>query len=270
MTSLLALITGAADAVVRPLVALPPFWLLSAAALVLAVPTLLVFARLSNQARLLTTKNRIKAHLLELWLFRDDVRTVLQAQGRLLGLNLKYIGLTLPAMVVIAPPMVLLLGALAPWYESRPLRPGETTILSVHASDPAVLAGEPRLVTGNGVAVETPPLRIPAGNEIDWRIRAVAPGVHTVWVEVGGQRLDKQVVAATEPARVIPSRSTSALWQALTGPGEAPLPAGAVERVDVRYPSTAVEVWGLPWWLFFFVAMMVFVFALRRPLGVEL
>jgi hypothetical protein len=270
MTSVLALITGAADAALRPLVLLPPFWLLSGAALVLAVPTLLVFARLSNQARLRVTKNRIKAHLLELWLFRDDVRTVLLAQVRLLGLNLKYIGATLPAMVVIAPPMVLLLGALAPWYESRPLRPGEATILSVHAVDPAVLAGEPRLVGGEGVAVETPPLRIPAGNEVDWRIRAVTPGVHTVWVEIGGQRLDKQVVASMEPARVIPSRSASAFWQALTGPGEAPLPAGSVERVDVRYPAATVAVWGMPWWLFFFVAMTVFVFALRRPLRVEL
>lgn len=270
MVSVLAWITGTADAVLQPLVQLPPFWLLSAAALLLAVPMLLAFGRLSNQARLRVTKNRIKAHLLELWLFRDDVRTVLAAQARLLGLNARYIALTLPAMVVIAPPLVLLLGALAPWYESRPLRPGEATILSVHASDPALLAAEPRLVAGDGVAVETPPLRIPAGNEIDWRIRAVKPGEHTVWIEVGDQRLPKQVVAAAGPARITAARSTSALWQALTGPGEPPLPPGPVERVEVRYPAMAVTVWGLPWWLFFFVAMMVFVLALRRPLRVEL
>jgi hypothetical protein len=271
MNAAITALTAAFDGAVRPLAGLPPIWLLSLVALVTAVPTLLVFARLSDQVRLRTTKNRIKAHVLELWLFRDDVGTVLRAQGRLLGLNARYLWLTLPAMAVIAPPMLLLLGALAPWYESRPLRPGETTIVSVHAGGATALGPDARLVAGDGLVVETPALRIPAAGEIDWRVRAVKPGVHTVSVEVGGQRLDKQIVAGTEPARVNSTRTTSGLWQALTAPGEAPLPGDApIERIDVRYPAVDASVWGLPWWGFFFAAMIVFVFVLKRPLRVEM
>jgi uncharacterized membrane protein (DUF106 family) len=269
MHTLLALLTAAVDAVVRPLAAWSPAWLLALAALVLAVPTLLAFRRFSDQERLRTTKNRIKAHILELWLFRDDVRIVLGAQGRLLGLNARYLALTLPAMVVIAPPMLVVLGLIAPWYEARPLRPGEPAIVSVHAADPSALAGEVRLVADHGVVVETPPLHIPAAGEIDWRIRAVAPGVHTIAVEVGGSRLEKHVVAAAGPARVSPSRTSSALWQVLFASTEPPLPGPAgIERIEVRYPA-APAVWGLHWIVFFFIAMVVFVFALRRPLRVE-
>jgi hypothetical protein len=262
---------GAVDAVVRPAAAWPAHWLLGAIALVVAVPTLLVFARLTDQERLRVTKNRIKASILELWLFRDDVGIVLRAQARLFGLNARYVGLTLPAMLVVAPPMIVLLGALAPWYETRPLRPGEAAIVAVQPADPAALEREVRLSASGGVVVETPPLRIPTATEIDWRVRAVAPGVHTLSVEIDGQRVDKQVIASAAPGRVTPARTTSALWQALTGPAEPPLPSGsALERIEVRYPATGGAVWGMPWWLFFFAAMMVFVFALRRPLRVEL
>lgn len=270
MTSLVAVLINAFDAVARPLMALSPVWLLSLAAAVTAVPTLLVFRRLSNQERLRVTKNRIKAHILELWLFRDDVGIVLRAQGRLLALNARYIGLTLPAMVLIAPPMLVLLGVMAPWYESRPLHPGESTIVSVHADAAGVLAGDIRLVAGDGVVVETPPLRIPASGEIDWRVRATKPGVHTVSVDVAGRRVDKQVTAAAGPGRVSASRSTSSISQTIAASVEPPLPAGlGLDRIDVRYPASSIKAWGMHWLLFFFLAMVVFVFALKKPLRVE-
>jgi hypothetical protein len=270
MASVVATLVNAFDAAARPLVARSPVWLLTLAAIVVAVPTLLVFRRLSNQERLHVTKNRIKAHILELWLYRDDVGIVLRAQGRLLGLNARYIALTLPAMVLIAPPMLVLLGVLAPWYEARPLRPGEATIVSVHARDASALAGDVRLVASDGVLVETPALRIPASNEVDWRIRATRPGVHTVAVELGGRRLEKQVTASTGPARVSASRSSSEMSQAIAASVEPPLPAGSgIERIDIRYPDAAIKVWGMHWLLFFFLAMVVFVFVLKKPLRVE-
>jgi hypothetical protein len=272
MRAILQLVVEAFDVAVRPLAALSPVTLLTVAALAVAVATLAVMRRFSDQERLRTTKNRIKAHLLELWIFRDDVPTILRAQGRLLALNGRYLLLTLKPMIVLVGPVVLLLGALDPWFGVRPLHPGDATILSVRATDARALEGGTRLVAGDGIRVETPALRIPAANEIDWRIRALRPGVHTVSLEVAGQRLDKQVVAAEGPARVSASRLRSDLWQALLSPTEPSLPdAAGVERIDVRYPDGSVSVlgWSMHWLVYFFLATVVLVFALKRPFGVE-
>ena len=45
--------------------------------------------------------------------------------------NLRYLGLTLPALLALALPMVLTLAQLDSRYGHRPLRPGETTVFSV-------------------------------------------------------------------------------------------------------------------------------------------
>jgi hypothetical protein len=250
-----------------------PTWPLAGLALVLAVIMLLVIRRLSDQGRLSITKNRIKGHLLELWLFRDDVRTVLRAQGSLLRLNGRYILLTLKPMLVLMLPIALVVAALEPWFGLRPLRPGETAVVSVQTTTGAALTGPVSLTAGDGVSVETPALRIPTANEIDWRIRVLRPGVHVVSVEVNGHRVDKQVVVDERLARVTPSRVTSPFWQLLVNPAEAGIPApSAIERVDVQYPAGSVTVfgWQTHWLVYFLIVCLVFVFLLRRPLGVEI
>jgi hypothetical protein len=261
------------DVTLMPFRSVAPYWPLTALALVLAVVMLLVVRRLSDQGRLAITKNRIKAHLLELWLFRDDVRTVLGAQGSLLRLNGRYVLLTLKPMLVLMLPITLVVAALEPWFGLRPLRPGETAIVSVRTGNGTALGGPAALVAGDGVAVETPPLRILTANEIDWRIRVLRPGVHTVSVDLDGHRVDKQVVVDERLARVAPSRVTSPLWQLVVNPAEAGIPSPSpIERVDVQYPAGSVTVfgWQFHWLVYFLIVCLVFVFLLRRPLGVEI
>jgi hypothetical protein len=259
------------DAALAPFRSVAPYWPLTVLAVIVAAGTLLVVGKLSNQARITTTKNAIKAHLLELWLFRDDVRTVLLAQVHIIRLNVRYVGLTLKPMLVLLIPLTLIVAALEPWFGMRPLRPGEAAIVSLRAAD-ANVAANASLVTGDGVVVETPPLRIASTNEIDWRVRVLKNGVHTVSVEVGGQTVDKQIVASDQMARVMPSRTTS-FWEAFLNPGEATLPdSAAIERIDVHYPAGSVNVfgWEMHWLVFFIAACFVFVLALRRPMRVEI
>lgn len=249
-----------------------PYWPLTGLALIVAVGTLLVVGRLSNQVRIATTKNLIKAHLLELWLFRDDVRTVLSAQVSILRLNARYLALTMKPMVVLLLPLTLVVALLEPWFGMRPLRPGESVIVSLRAVDGAAAAGA-SLSAGDGVVVETPPLRIPAANEIDWRIRVLRSGVHKVSIEVGGQTLDKQIVASERLARVTPLRTASPFWQAFLNPAEPGIPASSIiEQIDVHYPARTVDLfgWRMHWLVYFVAACFLFVLALRRPLGVEI
>ena len=219
-----------------------------------------------------STKNTIKGHLLELWLFRDDTATVLGAQGHILRLNARYIFLTLKPFLVLLIPMALILIPLDGWFGFRALRPGDSATVVVSAgglSNP----DKASITVSDGLAVDTPALRIPATREIAWRIRALRPGTHNVWINVDGRRLEKQVTVKDGLASISPARVSSASWETVLYPAEPPLPPETgIERIDVAYPPASLRVFGLHmhWLVYFVLATVVFMFALRRALRVEI
>ena len=272
MRSLQLLIGDLCGGLVSVLSALSPLWVVTVIALLLTVPILLVVRTLTDQGKVRATKNLIKGHLLELWLFRDDPAIVLGAQGRILRLNARYLLLTLKPFLVLLIPLALILIPLDGWFGFRALRPGDTATVVVVAGG---LDNPDRASIGasDGLAVETPALRIPATREIAWRIRALRPGVHTVWITVDGRRLEKQVTVADGLASLSPTRVSSASWETVLYPAESPLPSAAgIERIDISYPPASLSVFGLRmhWLVYFVLATVVFMLALRRALRVEI
>ena len=271
---LLRLIHSAFDQIMSPWASLSPLWTLALFSLVTGLLMLLVFRYTSDQERIRVTKNGIKAHLLELWLFQNHPGIMLSAQARLLRLNGRYLRLGLKPMIIMSVPLAFLVISLDGWFGYRPLRPGEDVILSVEVRDGATgLLGSVLLHGRNGVAVETPPLRIAQAKEVDWRIRAGAPGIHTVSLESRDRRLEKQVVVGQGLARVSPSRLRPDFWQALLYPGEPPIPEYAqIERIDVGYPARLIRIfrWEVHWLVVFFAFSMGFALLFKRLLRVEL
>ena len=60
-------------------------------------------------------------------------------------------------------------------------------------------------------------------------------------------------------------------------PSEPPLPSdGAIQRITIAYPEATISLlgwsweWSFAWMVVFFVLTMVFAFALKKPMGVEL
>jgi hypothetical protein len=269
------LIDRAVDLLVAPLQSLSPAWSLGLFAALLALFMLLTFRYTSSQARIRQTKNRIKAHVLELWLFRHDMRAVLSAQVRILRLNARYLGLAMVPMIVMAVPVTLVLVSLEGWFGYRPLRPGEAAVVAVRASDKSAerITEGASLTSGEGLAVETPALRIPETREVDWRVRAQRGGVHQLSVDVPGSPVHKQVIVSDGLARVAPARVSSMWWQALTNTGEPPVPREAgIESIEIRYPARTIRLfgWELHWLVYMVALSFALALVLRRPLGVEL
>ncbi len=62
---------------------------------------LFIYRLASNQAGIRVVKARIKAHLLELRLYKDNMSVTMRAQGRILGANLRYLALNLKPLLVM-------------------------------------------------------------------------------------------------------------------------------------------------------------------------
>jgi len=235
---------------------------------------LAIYRLVSDQKGIKKTKDQIKAHLLEWRLFSDDLVTSFRTQANLLYWNLKYFLHALRPLAVMIIPLVFILSHLNLWFAYKPLSPGETTILKVKLKEsynPLELSIA--LNQAEGYQIETPPLRIEAAREINWRLRALKPGRFYIVVKVDGQEITKEmVVGPTSLVRLSPVRPSSGLLAQLLSPGEAPLAASPLREISLVYPSRRMNFlgWKIHWLIVYFVLSVIAGFALKKPLKVEI
>jgi len=272
MIAINSIMTSIFDALLRPFAALSPWSGIAVVALLTGVVMLVVYRYTSNQRAIRRAKDRIRAHLLEVRLYRDDMRVLLRAQKDILLANLVYLAHSLRPLAVMIIPVVLILIQLNAHYGYRPLRPGDAAILAAQFAPGDVTAAAPRLIVPRGLTVEALPLHIPSLREVDWRIRAQSRGRYVVSVVTGGQRLNKQVVVSDRRARVSPARVGSGLWAIAMNPGERPLPQGsAIRSIAVQYEPAPLPFfrWNLHWLVGFFILSIAFGLALKGVFRVE-
>jgi hypothetical protein len=239
--------------------------------LITGVGLLAIFRYTSNQRSIKSSKDQIMADLLEVLLYRDDMRTVVRAQARLLVHNARYLRYALPPVLFIIIPFVLFAFQLDLRYGHRALRPGERAIVAV-AVAPGVDLDQVALSVPAGIEVETPGLRMPSVNEVDWRIRAESPGEFAVLAAAEGQEFEKRIVVGGWGNRVSMERVGGGLVELLKNPGERPLPGDApVRSVHVNYPEAKLHFlgWSMLWLWPWLILSMIFGYALKGPLGVQ-
>lgn len=269
-----ALLRPVFDAVLRPFSGLPPLVGLALVSLVGAVAMLLVFKATSNQPRLEAVKRQIHACLFEIRLYSDDLLAILRAQGEILRLNLRYLGLSLVPMFWMLVPLLLVVAQLQFHYGYEGLRPGQAFLVKVKlAAGPGAARPAVQIAAPAGLAVETPPVFAAAQGELAWRLRAVDWGEHQLALSVDGQDYSKSVQVARGIRRRSPERLAAGFLNELLYPAEPPLPAGGpVSAIAVTYPEATVSLlgWHVHWLIAFVLLSVVFAFALRSRFGVVL
>ncbi len=242
------------DLLLGPLAAWPALAMILVAVLT-SVWALLLFKAVTPQAKLTRVRDRLFGHIYEMGLYQDHLRIVGRIQWDLARANLRYLSLTLPALVVLMVPMVLTLAQLDGRFAHRPLQVEEETVFSVTL--PAADLAQVALRAPAGLAVVAGPVRDIKTGAVAWRIRAGQPGDHELVVSDG----DREVVRRTVPVgdRLIAVGETSGgNWlHTLLYPGAPPLPGDSpVTAMTLRLPVRTTSYLGLSMdWL---VAFMVF------------
>ncbi|MFW6124713.1 MAG: hypothetical protein ACOC46_01085 [Pirellulales bacterium] len=275
MNALNAILTRVSHALLTPFAALPLVGLLFWSAVAGVVMTL-VFGRTSNQRALAAAADRTRAQLLAIRLFKDDLGVALRAQVELLKATGWRLLHSLPPMLVMAVPFVLVLAQLSLWYEHRPLVPGERTIIAVQLAPQAwTQSRDVELEAPPSVAVETAALRDGTDRTLYWRLRALKPGPVTLRWQFGPRVVEKQLALAENPRRlqrVSVRRPGAGILDRLLNPGEPGFGADSpVQAIVVRHPSRRTPVLGLdlPWWATFVLASIVAALVVRPLLRVR-
>jgi hypothetical protein len=209
-------------------------WSLAAIAMAAGLAMLWAFKRFSNQARIEWAKRQVRAQLYALRLYSDEPVMIFRAQKQLLVWNVRYLALMLRPTAVIVAPAALLFWQLDAVYGRRPLAPGERAVVTAQLADTDDLAALAPVLSGDGMVVETPPVRIPAEHRACWRILALQP----------------------RPANLTVRSNRAA----------------HVRSVALAYPQASINLfgWGLHWLWWFFIVSVVTMLLLRGRLGVTL
>jgi uncharacterized membrane protein (DUF106 family) len=277
MISLLVLLNSIANACAALLfapIAWVPGWVsATAVSVITGVLMLLAFKYTSYQTGIKRTRNQIKANLLALSLFKDNVAVGLRAQGRLLANAGKLLLLSIVPMLVMTLPMILLLGQLALWYQARPLRVGEEAVVTVQlASDAANAVREIELVTQSGIETTTGPVRVSSKHFVCWKIRPTSSGTHELVFRIGEQSYRKQLATGDGYMPTSLKRPAWSVADILMHPRESPFARDSmVQSIDVAFPERESWTTGSSTWLiYWFVMSMIAAFAAKPILKVNL
>lgn len=236
---------------------------------------LFIYRLTSNQAGIREVKDRIKAHLLELRLYKDNMSVTMRAQGHILRANLRYLVLNLKPLLVMIVPLVLILAQLNLWFGSSPLMAGRSAILKVELGpETGPLDIEFALEVPPQIILETPPLRIEELREVAWRIKPEASGVFDLTIRAGEQAALKAVVVEGRALQKISSLKVERNFlKEILYPGEKPLPSESpIRSVELVYPAGRLALFGLRvhWLIAYLFLSIIFGFILKRPFKVEI
>ncbi len=236
---------------------------------------LVIYKYTSNQEGIKKIKDKIKAHLLELRLYKDSLSISLKAQGNILRANFRYIGYAFKPLLVMIIPVVLILIQLDARFAYQSLNPGQRTILRVQLEEGVPLMDtEIDIKTGSGIILETPPLRITENNEINWRIRAEENGKHVITITSDGQEYTKSIsVGQKQLIRISPLRIRKNFFREFLHPIESPLPKKSeIKDIEITYPSKKMNLFGLHihWLIVYFVLSIIIGFSLKGFFKVDI
>ncbi len=255
----------------EPLSRLQPFWGIAAASLLTALLVLSVYRWVSSPRKIKDSKNRIKAHILAIRLYRDSGGVIARSFAQSLWHTLRYFTFNLSPLLLTLPLLAVLFVQLDIRFGLRPWAPGETFVLKLKCRAPlAQLTVE--LQPSNHYRALMPPVHIRALNEVDWQLQALQAGSVAVLVNVNGKTLSKSLVIGQAFTALSEQRLGASSWRHLLRPAEPPLDVRPpLADMELRYPARRIRCLGLSWhWLVLYL-LLTFLLAWfgRKRFGVE-
>ena len=239
---------------------------------VMGVLLLLLFKYTSNQKAIGRVRDKIKANLLALKLFKDDLRVTFQSQGRVFAGAFALLFHSLKPLAVMIVPVVLILAQMAAWYQFRPINIDEIALVvlklngSENASMPQVTLELP------GAIDEVIRVQIPSIQEVRWEVQAQQEGKYQLIFDVDGEKFEKDLVVGSGLKPVSPLRPGQNWGDIILFPLEPPFAQDSpVQSISIAYPERDSKIYGTDWWMgYFFVVSIIFALIFKPVLKVKI
>jgi hypothetical protein len=231
-----------------------------------------VFRYTSDQKAIRFAKDRLKAHLLAVRLFQDQIQVVLVSYWRIVKSTGTYLRLAFMPLLYVSVPLIFLIVQADRYLGHMPIPPGRDFLVKAKLADSGVLE-QAALQLPPGLSLTAAPVHMPETREIVWRVASQGAGTHNLEVMAGDQSYSKVLEIAGGIRRISQVRMRDRWWERIFVSGESALPAnGPIESIEVNYPERTIAFAWIEWnwiWLFF-VLSLIFGFVFKTVLGIEI
>jgi len=249
MSTFNSFVNAVFGAVWVPFRGLNPWVGLTVLSAIVGVLALVAMKYCSNQTRIAELKDRYKAHVLAIKLFRDDLRVVFSSLGKTLGLISFYMGHQLRPMVVMLVPIVFLFAQMQMRLAYEPLPMGKKVYVDVELSKSAPGVDTVQVDLPPGLEMAGALVRVPSRHLVKFPIRGTTPGMHEITLRCGSETVTKSVHIGPEKelAMLSPVRSSSTEDLVLYPTEPSFGKDSAFARVSLPYSIRELPLLGLDW-----------------------
>ena len=260
-------------------------WLMSPLAIVIVVSLVVglvmvvLFGYTSDQKAIGIAKDQLKAHLLAVRLYRDQIPVVMGSYGKILRGTGRYLKLAFKPLLYVIVPITLLMVQIDRYLGQTPLPTNASFLLTVHLGG---TNGKDQTIDAmNEVALDLPPeismtaspVHIPTESEIVWRLAGAKDGKYEVKIISAGQSVTKSVCVGSDLPRISTIRLRGQFWNRIFSSAEPALPdTSPIESIAINYPDRNIEVagYGMNWIWMFFILSMIAGFIFKELLGIQI
>src|SRR3954468_16548052 len=156
-----------------------PLLLVLAVSIVIGLVMVIVFRYTSDQKAIGRAKDRLKAHLLAVRLFQDQLPVVMRAYGKILSGTGTYLRLAFTPFLIAILPITFFIIQLDRYFGLLPLQPAQSFLVEARVSDPAAL-NDASLQLPPALSSSAPAVHLPKDNEVVWRVVAEREGQYEI------------------------------------------------------------------------------------------
>ena len=264
-----------------------PLALVVALSIVIGLLMVVLFGYTSDQKAIGIAKDRLKAHLLAVRLYRDQIPVVMGSYGKILRGTGVYLKLAFKPLLYVIIPITLLMVQVDRYLGLNPIAIDAPFLLTVHLTrSNGSSNGSSNLSTNteNGlnsvsldlpreIAMTAPPVHVASQNDVVWRLLASAAGEYKIKLNADGSEVEKQVCIGGALPRISPIRLRDHFWERFFSSAESALPAtGPIESIAIHYPDRDIEIagFGMNWIWLFFILSMIAGFIFKEMLGIQI
>src|SRR6202162_4063613 len=152
--------------------------------LVVGLLMVVLFGYTSDQKAIGVAKDQLKAHLLAVRLYRDQIPVVMGSYGEILRGTGRYLKLAFKPLLYVIIPIILLVVQIDRYLGSTQIPPTTPLLLTVHTGND--MLNDVTLDLPPEITMTAPPVHIPAENEIVWRLAGSKEGEYELKIVAGG------------------------------------------------------------------------------------
>ena len=248
--------------------------------LIVGLLMVVLFGYTSDQKAIGKAKDQLKAHLLAVRLYRDQIPVVMGSYGKILRGTGRYLKLAFKPLLYVIIPITLLMVQVDRYLGATPIPPNAPFLLTVHlaaSTTESASTNDATLDLPPEIATTAPPVHVAADNEIVWRLVGSKEGKYEVKVAAGqtagvAATVTKTVCVGTDLPRISTVRLRGHFWQRMFSSAELALPESSpIDSISVNYSDRNIEIagYGMNWIWLFFILSMIAGFVFKELLGIQ-